>query len=418
MTVYSRWDEFRTAWKPLLASSVGAACGINAIPFYTHGVFVVPVSEEFGWSRGATQFAFSFVMITAIFLAPLIGAAIDRLGARRIGIPSVLAVAIGFALLSQTSDQIATYYALWIFMALIGTGTNPVTWTKTVTSWFHRNRGLALGITMGGTGVVGTFAPVAAAYLIRDYTWRGAYLGLGLAIAAIGLPILILFFRDRDIKDQAITMGPAENKVTPGVSEGFELREAVSGYKFWAMGIAMLLICGSVSGLITNIVPLLTDKGLERTNAAGYAAMIGVSVIIGRLLAGYLVDMIWAPGVAFVFLVAPVISCFILTGDDISPTLLLIAVPLIGLAAGAELDMLAFLTAKYFGIKNYGVLYGIQFGFFSIGSGFAPAIFGSVFDVYGDYQPILFISAACFVVGALLILTMGRYPSVTPETAV
>ena len=83
---------------------------------------------------------------------------------------------------------------------------------------------------------------------------------------------------------------------------------------------------------------------------------------------------------------------------------------MIGLAAGAELDMLAFMTARYFGMKNYGAIYGVQFGFFAVGSGFAPAIFGAVFDNVGGYGPILLISAVCFVVGSVLLLLLGRYP--------
>ncbi|MDX2222574.1 MAG: MFS transporter, partial [Rhodospirillaceae bacterium] len=294
-------------------------------------------------------------------------------------------------------------------MALIGTGTNPVTWTKSVTGWFERNRGLALGITMAGTGVVGTFAPVAANALIADVGWRGAYQALGLAIAVIGLPVLWLFFRDRHPPARAAASSATATPPAPR-GEGLETRAVLRSYRFWALGVAMLLICGCVAGLITNLVPLLTDKGLPRGEAAGYAAMVGVSVIVGRIVAGYLIDIVWAPAVAFVFLAAPAVSCIVLTGDALTPTLLWIAVPLIGLAAGAELDLLAFLTARYFGIRNYGVLYGAQYGFFSVGSGFAPAIFGAVFDITGSYATILYISAGCFLVGAALILTLGKYP--------
>lgn len=396
-----KFSEFRDGWKPLLAAFTGAACGINAIPFYTHGVFVVPVSQEFGWSRGATQFAFSFVMMGATLLAPFIGAMIDRVGARTIAIPSVIGTGIGFALISFTGAEIWTYYALWIFMTLIGTGTNPVTWTRVVTQWFQQNRGLALGLTMAGTGVVGTFAPVLAATAIRDYGWREGYQILGLGIVVIGVPIIYFFFRDRPVT--------AQTQAARASDWGMTLGEAARSYRFWAMGVAMLLICGCVAGLISNLVPMLTDKGIERTTAAGYASMVGISVIVGRLIAGYLIDIVWAPAVAFVFLIAPAATCLVLTGD-VTPSILTLVVPLIGLAAGAELDMLAFFSAKYFGTKHYGAIYGAQFGFFAIGSGFAPAIFGSVFDTYGNYTPILLISAGCFVAASALMLTLGKYP--------
>ncbi|MDX2144215.1 MAG: MFS transporter [Rhodospirillaceae bacterium] len=398
-------SEFKTGGTALFASFVGAACAVNGVPFYTHGVFVGPVSAEFGWGRGETQFAFSFVMLVATFTAPFIGGVIDRIGARAIAIPSVAAFALTFALLSLTGASILSYYALWLLMAVVGSGTIPVTWTRVVNGWFDKNRGLALGLTMAGTGVIGTFAPSVANALIADYGWRGAYVALGIAIAVVSLPILFLFFRDRPAPQAH------EAQRSTQMVEGLTPREALRGYRFWVMGIAMFLICGGVAGLITNLVPLLTDKGMPRPEAAAFAGVIGLSVIAGRLVAGWLIDRFWGPGVAFVFLIAPAISCLVLAQAAIDPALLWIAVPLIGLAAGAELDMLAFFTAKYFGMKHYGALYGGQFGFFAISSGFAPALFGAVYDRVGNYEPILLIAAVCFVIGAALFLTLGRYPS-------
>lgn len=404
-------EEFRRGWKPLFAAFVGAACGINAIPFYTHGVFVVPVSKEFGWSRGATQFAFSFVMMGAMILAPIIGRFVDQFGARRIGISSVFAVGVGFALISFTGSSIWSFYALWILMTLIGTGTNPVTWTRVVAQWFEKNRGFALALTMAGTGVIGTFAPRIAAWAIEEYGWRGAYQVLGLGIVVIGVPIVYLFFRDRPVAESTPGHGGGSD-----LSGGLSIGEAMRGYRFWALGISMLLICGCVAGLITNLVPMLTDKGIDRGTAAGYASLLGISVIVGRVVAGYLIDFIWAPAVGFVFLIAPAITCVMLAGE-ISPGVLIFIVPLIGLAAGAEIDMLSYLTVRYFGMENYGVIYGGQFVFFSIGSGFAPAIFGAVFDSFGGYAPILWVSAGCFVFGSFLLLALGRYPSFVPAKA-
>jgi predicted MFS family arabinose efflux permease len=295
-------------------------------------------------------------------------------------------------------------------MAVVGSGTIPVTWTRVVNTWFDKNRGLALGLTMAGTGVIGTFAPTAANTLIADYGWRGGYIGLGIAIAVVGLPILLLFFRDRPALPDGHHDGSPHARERQ-MSLGLSPREALRGYRFWVMGVAMFLICGGVAGLITNLVPLLTDKGMARPEAAAFAGVIGLSVIAGRLVAGWLIDRFWGPGVAFVFLIAPAISCLVLAQAAIDPALLWIAVPLIGLAAGAELDMLAFFTAKYFGMKHYGALYGGQFGFFAISSGFAPALFGTVYDRVGNYEPILLIAAVCFVIGAALFLTLGRYPS-------
>jgi MFS transporter, OFA family, oxalate/formate antiporter len=84
---------------------------------------------------------------------------------------------------------------------------------------------------------------------------------------------------------------------------------------------------------------------------------------------------------------------------------------LIGLCAGAESDLIAFLTAKYFGLKHYGQIYGVQYAVFGLASGISPLVFAKVFDHFGNYGPILKVSAVFFVAGALLLLTLGRYPN-------
>jgi MFS family permease len=400
-------NEFRAGWKPLLAAFVGAGCGINSIPFYTHGVFVGAITAEYGWSRGATQFAFSFVMMSALITAPLIGFVIDRIGTRKVALISTAAFAAMYACLSFASTEIWTYYALWLAMAVVASGTMPITWTRTVNTWFQRQRGLALGITLASTGVVATFAPSIAAALIGDVGWRGAYRILGLGIAVVGLPILFLMFRDRERVVQNSTVADD----VPGVS----FSEGLKNYRFWALGIALLLVCAGIAGLITNLVPMLMDHGMDRATAASYAGIMGLSVIGGRLIGGYLIDHFWAPGIAAVFLAVPAVSCYLL-GGAYEPNMIWMAALFIGLTAGVEVDILAFLTARYFGMKNYGALYGGQFVFFAIGSGFAPAVFGMAFDKFGNYHPVLLGSAVMFIVSAGLILTLGRYPSFESKT--
>ena len=83
---------------------------------------------------------------------------------------------------------------------------------------------------------------------------------------------------------------------------------------------------------------------------------------------------------------------------------------IIGLAAGAELDLLAFLVSRYFGLLDYGKLYGSLYIFFSIGAGFAPVTFGKTFDAFGDYSLVLNIVAVMSICSAILMLTLGSYP--------
>ena len=394
--------EFRAGWQPLLGAIVGVGAGLTGIVFYTHGVFVVPLTQEFGWSRGATQFAFSFVMISAALTGPFIGSLTDKYGARKLALFSMFALSFAFAALSLTTDQIWTYYALWIFMAVVAAGTFPVTWTRGVITWFDGNRGLALGLTMMGTGLVAATGPLYAAWLIQTFGLREAYQVIGATLLIFACPIAYFCFREREVTVVADRTPP--NKL------GFEPKEAFFSYQFWAMGIALLFICYGVGGLISNLVPMLMDKGFASTEAASYAGLVGTMVIVGRLVVGYLIDRVWAPKIACIFLILPSVSCLLMAQDVLSPVSITVAALAVGLAAGAELDIIAYMTSRYFGMKHYGKLYGGQFVFFAVGSGAAPALFGWSYDVSGSYEIILYSTAVLFVIGALLMLTMGPYP--------
>lgn len=394
--------EFRTGWQPLLGAILGVGAGLTGVVFYTHGVFVLPITEEFGWSRGATQFAFSFVMMSAALTGPMIGGLSDKFGARRVALISMFALSLSFASLSLTTDNILVYYALWIVMSVIAAGTFPVTWTRGVNSWFDQNRGLALGLTMMGTGLVAAVGPSYAAWLIENFGWRDAYRAIGATLLVVAFPVAYFFFRERNAAEVAVHSTTANTGVT--------LREALADYRFWAMGIALLFICYGVGGLITNLVPMLTDKGLPLEYAVEKAGLVGIMVIVGRLVVGYLIDRIWAPAVACVFLILPAASCLLLAQDLPSGLMISISALAIGLAAGAELDLIAYMSSRYFGLKNYGKIYGAQFVFFAVGSGAAPAVFGWSQDVTGSYELILYSTAVLFVVGSLLMLVMGPYP--------
>ena len=406
----SSFAEFKQGWKPLIGAIVGVGSGLTGIVFYTHGVFVVPITEEMGWSRGATQFAFSFVMMSAALTAPFIGIITDKFGARRLALLGLFALAFAFTGLSLTTSNILTYYALWIFMALIAAGTFPVTWTRAINTWFDRRRGLALGLTMMGTGLAASIGPFYAATLIEAFGWRDAYRAIGATLLVLSFPIAFLCFRERDTSGHDVPQ-------TLSVTTGFTPREALSGRVFWILGIGLLFVCFGVAGLIANLVPLLTDKGFPRAEAAGYAGLVGISVIVGRLLVGYLIDRFWAPLIAFIFLILPAPSCLLLTADQPTAVAITISALMIGLAAGAELDLMAFLISRYFGLKSYGQLYGGLFIFFAVGSGSAPALFGLWYDTAGSYDMILYGTAGLFVVGAALFLAAGPYPNFEEQPA-
>ncbi len=175
---------------------------------------------------------------------------------------------------------------------------------------------------------------------------------------------------------------------------------------------ALTLVVSAIVGMVTNTVPLLRDIGLSATQAGSVFGAFGISLIAGRVVVGYLIDRVWAPGVAAVALALPAIGCLMLWNADASwsTAALVLAVCLVGVGTGAEFDLSAYLVSRYFGLEHYGRLFGIHLGLITAGSMLAPFLFAAMYQSSGGYSPMLAYATACCSVGPLLLLTLGRMP--------
>lgn len=395
-------QEFKEGWTIVMASIVGVAFGITALPFYTLGVFVKPVSAEFGWGREAVQWGFAAQMFGLALVGWIYGGAVDRHGARRIALLSQIGLGLSLVALALTSS-LAHWYIGWLLIAFLGAGTSPITWTRGISDWFDAGRGAALGLGLLGSGLTGLFAPPLVAGVIAAYGWRAGYAALGASVIVIALPLVWLLFKDRRM--------PAPVGRGRVVLDGIDRKTALRDYRFWVMLVVFALVTFAVGGLIPNLVPMLTDRGISQGEATGYASLAGLAVIVGRVGAGFLLDRFWAPAVALVFLMLPAIACLTLWLGSDSPVLLGLSAALIGLAAGAEFDLVAYMASRYFGMRHYGFIYAIQMVGMLFFGGLGPPVFGRIYDSVGSYDPALLIAGGIFVVTPLLLLTMGRYPA-------
>ena len=398
-------NEFKLGYKALIGAMIGAGCGLASISFYTHSVFVTAISQDTDWSRGQIQMGVSIMILMAIVTAPIVGSLVDRFGARIVALLSIPLYGLSMSSFALIGDDINHYYVVWTIMSIIAAGTLPVTWTRVVNQWFDNSRGIALGLTLAGTGIAATFGPTYVTSLIQDFGWKRAYLFLALTISFFSMPAVFFLFKE------PVTRSTNGENNTVKKQLGVTFRNALQGHQFWFMGVALIFAAGGISGLITNSVPMLIDKGFTLSEAASYAGLIGVSVIVGRLVVGFLLDYFWAPMIAAIFLSSPLIAAIILVGNSDSNLIISLSMIIIGLAAGAELDLLAFLASRYFGLKEYGKLYGSLYVFFSIGAGLAPALFGRYFDINGDYDLLLYLVIIASIISGLLMLRLGPYPS-------
>jgi len=139
-------------------------------------------------------------------------------------------------------------------------------------------------------------------------------------------------------------------------------------------------------------------------------SLIGLFAIIGRLAGGWLLDHIWAPAVAFVILGMPSLSCMILAHGHLDHGTAMAAIVLLGFALGVEYDVVAYITARYFGMRAYSGIYAIFYICFSTGAGIAPLVYGAIRDTDHDFARALWASALILPILAALFMLLGRYP--------
>jgi predicted MFS family arabinose efflux permease len=409
----SGFAEFKTGWPVVFSSALGIALGMSPLPFYTIGVFAGPLAQEFGWQIGEIMSALAVFTLVAMASSPLVGYLTDRLGVRRVVLTSIVLFSVSFMAFALNNGSRTLYLLLWAILAFAGAGTLPITFTRAVSNWFNEKRGLALGIALIGTGVSGALAKVFAGWMIAEYGWRAAYVGVGALPLLIAFPVALFLFRDVDdpkaAKRAAAMRAHRSARGGDGGTYGLSLAQALRDWRFWLMAAVFVPLSFAIGGPIPNLETLLDTKGFNREQAVILASVIGYSVLAGRLLGGYLLDHIWAPLLACVMLMMPAASMWLFQLSEPSYQQAVLAVVLLGVAAGIEYDLIAYLVSRYFGIRNYGAIYGILYAFFALGAGFGPAVYGRVLDQTGSYDQALYWSMYAFIVCSLALLFLGRY---------
>jgi len=401
-------EEFRRGWKIILVAAVGLGCGLSALPIYSTGVLTKPLTVAFGISRGDVQSVYTWMTIGNLIAAPFLGIAIDRIGVRKITLISVACLSIGWAMMGL-AQSLWQLYAIGFALSVFGVGTVPITWTRVIIDWFDKGRGFALGIALAGTGIAAVLLPIYTTWLVTNYSWRGAYVGIAALPALLALPLSYFLLHDRT--GSAPTQAPRVEQKSDA-----EFSEVLKSYHFWVMNLAFFLVGACVAGLISSLVPILTDRGITPTSAAGVASVIGVTVIFSRIGTGFLLDRFWAPGVALLLLSVPAVACFILASGIGGIPGAMIAAASIGLAAGAEFDVMSFMVGKYFGQRRYGIIYACLYAVFKLSAGVGAPVFGYSFDANHNYNFILYVAAGALVAGSALLLTLGPYRIVGSRT--
>jgi len=405
------FGELRREWRILPPCLAGITlCSVHG---YSLGVMIVPLEQEFGWTRAEISGGMFIISLIALFAAPMSGFATDRFGPRRIALFGIPLFGGCLALLSMATANIASWWGLWALLAVGNMFLLPTVWTKAINGRFDANRGIALAIALCGTGIAAAFVPSLTNWLIADFGWRNAYVGLGLIGVVTVFPLAWFLFRpDSPVADAAPAVAQA---ATPAPdSSGVSARQGYTMPSFIKMAAAIWLFSAAICALTTNAVPVLLSRGMTPATAAGLAGLLGIGSILGRIGGGFLLDRFDAGKVAALSVTLPAVAVLLLLAfpGDVAAGL---ACLIVGLGIGTEVDCCAYLAARHFGLRSFGTLFGTLNGLMLFGNGIAPVLANHVYDVTRSYEIVLWFQIPACLGTALLFLWLGPYPSFTGE---
>lgn len=413
---------------------------IHGLGVYGFSPYVKVLSEEFGWGRAVTGGGGGLILTMLGLSGLLVGFWVDRYGPRKvIAVGSILA-GLAFLLLSRLTT-LSQFYVLALTLGLGVALTGPIAPYTTIPRWFHRKRGVAMGITSAGIGLGGLFMVQLANWLIIRYGWQAALILSGLLILLIAPAVVIAVVRSwpQDIgllpdgapearadpalkatfsSSSASSGHPSSGHPSPDSFRDLTLREALRTRAVWLVSLAYILVGFAASGVIMHLYAFLTDIGISKQIAAGTLGfMTGVSAF-GRFGMGFLSD--WLPNryvlTTSYAMRAMGVGILLLLLFFRLPGALVLYVIIYGIGVGGAAILPSLIIAEHYGSTHMGKIVGLARTFEALGLLTGPIVAGFLYDVTGSYQWALFLMMTSLALAALSILFIPAIPTRARES--
>ena len=394
-------EEWARGWPLVLASVFGIL--LSAVFAGGLSTALTAIQQQTGWSRATITAGPMVAAAIPLFMGPLPGIVIDRVGPRAILRIAIPAYAAAVASLGLGGSSLVLWFSSWAVIGILSPFANPVIWTVVLSRVFDASRGSAFAVGMCGVGLAHFITPLISISMLERFGWQAVFPAIGLAGLVMAYPLALV------VLGRHASAGKVE--ASDADLPGMEVREIFASFRFWAIAVMVVLQYGALGTLFVHLQPLYLKAGIDAVAAAKYASTMGLSLIAGRLFGGYLVDRLPARRVAAAICILPVIACILLLGVAGSPTIALVSPLLIGFAMGSEGDIIAYMAAKYFGPRHFGSAISVYMAIYTVGFAFAPVVGSIVYDALGSYDRVLIWIAISLVAAALLALSIGRPPA-------
>ncbi len=400
--VSSRAGEFARGWPVILGSLIGIAIGI-VLPGLAIGVFMPALEAEMGWTRTQISLGPTIFFVTIAILSPAQGWVVDRVPPQVVAAVSLAGLAVGLYWASFINSNILYYHAGFVLLGVVAGGSATIVYAKTVRARFHKHLGVALALTMLGTGVSQAIVPMALAPYSAQFGWRAGAVALACLVAA-GVPVVFLL-----LATGSRGASPRQDMRSPVAPLG----DALGSRKFWILAVCFALIPLSATGLQLHLLSYLNHAGVEAARAGVIASASGGALIAARLLTGFLLDRLFAPYVAAAMMAVAAVGIGAM--EVLGPAAAILGAVAIGISIGAELDLVGDLTKRYFGLARFGRIYGILYGVVLVAMAASQIGYGLLADATGSYEIAVWGAAAMLMLSAFLFLALPSYPDRVEE---
>ena len=401
----SDWKQY---WPLVLAAAIGFS--FHSLMTVFAGLYMQPMSEELGWSRTEFTIGLSVAAIISTIASPFFGVLIDRLGTRRLALPGIMLTSVAIASIALMTSSIMHWLAIWVIFSFVSLAIKSTIWTAAVSGVFDKGRGLALGVVMAGNALTQIIVPPLGNWLIAEYGWRAAFVWLGFGWGSFAFLLCFLFFYDVHDKWRQKNGAASNEKIKKIELQGLTLGEAVYDRSLMRIAASTFITMFFTVTFIVHLFPILTEAGVPRVTAAWYMSLSGIAAIFGKTITGYLLDRLNPSWVGAITLCMGGLAFALLMEGVRTTPLIILAIIINGYTGGTKLQICAYLTSRYAGMKNYGVIFGVMTSLIALGSGLGPVIGGMVYDAYGNYSQFLWAGLIGSVISGVIIFGLADYP--------